>query len=424
MTAQLRQPNLPGQSGVPDSSGRQSPEALPESKQQFLPGGILQFKVTRSQGPEMLQKRLSDTEPDEFGFHGRKNGILTIGSSPFLQNGKLLGFVLQILEDSREEDIDQVLKRNVLLEVGRICRLAQSAVGCYVTNGLVKNPASFVPPEIVGDTTDYLLEVCQEVPVVFQVNAVYRATRSRRPGAALYCCNGGIDKLLTARAGQIPCKARVGSQLSQETLCQPGELSPLLIGYARQRIAHIGIGSISLMLPLSRSFRFHSKTRVWRVSRSGSRRRIEEWTNRKGKNQRIMTDLNYIVLTGRLTRDPVARRGETGVFFAYFTIAANRFYKDKTGAFQQETAFVPCVAFGRSAELISHRLKGEPVIAAGRLRTDVWEQDAEKRSQLTLVCESVRAFTNLAIASPISDQEEDRANGDPVPQEIKNSVPF
>lgn len=77
MTAQLRQPNSPHQSGVPDSSGRQSPETLAESKQHFLPGGILQFKVTRSQGPEMLQKRLSDTEPDEFGFHGRKNGILS-----------------------------------------------------------------------------------------------------------------------------------------------------------------------------------------------------------------------------------------------------------------------------------------------------------------------------------------------------------
>jgi single-strand DNA-binding protein len=90
-----------------------------------------------------------------------------------------------------------------------------------------------------------------------------------------------------------------------------------------------------------------------------------------------MTDLNHVVITGRLTRDPVVRRGDTGTVFAYFTIATNRFYKDKAGVFKQETAFVPCLVFGRWAELISHRLKGEPVVASGRLRTEVWEHDSE-----------------------------------------------
>src|SRR5690242_6704225 len=105
MTAQLRQPNMPGKSGAPASSGRQLRGAQPNLKKQFLPGGIVQFKVTRSQGPEMLQKRLSDTEPDEFGLHGRKNGIPAIRPSPFLENGKLLRLVLQVLEYSREEDL-------------------------------------------------------------------------------------------------------------------------------------------------------------------------------------------------------------------------------------------------------------------------------------------------------------------------------
>lgn len=139
-----------------------------------------------------------------------------------------------------------------------------------------------------------------------------------------------------------------------------------------------------------------------------------------------MTDLNYVVLTGRLTRDPVLRRAETGVVFAYFTVATNRFYKDKAGAFKQETAFVPCVVFGRWAELISHRIKGEPVVAAGRLRTDVWEQDAEKRSQLTLVCDSVRPFAPGHTNGPAipADADENAAGGGQLSEEVKNSVPF
>lgn len=140
----------------------------------------------------------------------------------------------------------------------------------------------------------------------------------------------------------------------------------------------------------------------------------------------IMTDLNYVVLTGRLTRDPIVRRGETGTVFAYFTVATNRFYKDKTGGFQQETAFVPCIVFGRWAEMVSKRMKGELVVAAGRLRTDVWEQDAEKRSQLTLVCDSVRSFAAAhGTVAGISPEEDGMpVGGNEMSEQVKSSVPF
>jgi single stranded DNA-binding protein len=63
-----------------------------------------------------------------------------------------------------------------------------------------------------------------------------------------------------------------------------------------------------------------------------------------------MTDINIATLTGRLVRDPILRNGDGGTLIGNFTLASNKRYKDKAGAVQEETAFLPCKAFGRWAE--------------------------------------------------------------------------
>jgi single-strand DNA-binding protein len=137
-----------------------------------------------------------------------------------------------------------------------------------------------------------------------------------------------------------------------------------------------------------------------------------------------MTDLNHIVATGRLVRDPILRRATTGTSVAMFTIAVNHYYRDKAGAFQQEAAFINCIAFARAAEMLTHRLKGEPIMVNGRLRTDTWEQDAEKRSQLTLVCDAVRCFAAGSIAPTSSESSETSAKVMEMAEDVKASVPF
>lgn len=107
-----------------------------------------------------------------------------------------------------------------------------------------------------------------------------------------------------------------------------------------------------------------------------------------------------------------------------FTIAVTHYYRDKSGEFQQEVAFLSCVAFARAAEMLTHRIKGEPVLVAGRLRTDTWEQDAEKRSQLTLVCDSVRCFAPGTLPPTIRQSGEEPATGTEMSEAVKNSVPF
>lgn len=69
-------------------------------------------------------------------------------------------------------------------------------------------------------------------------------------------------------------------------------------------------------------------------------------------------------------------------------------------------------------------MKGESLIVVGRLRTDSWEQDSERRSQLTLVCDSVRSISAGAVTISRPEPNGNNPDSDTMTQEIKNSVPF
>jgi single-strand DNA-binding protein len=103
-----------------------------------------------------------------------------------------------------------------------------------------------------------------------------------------------------------------------------------------------------------------------------------------------MADINNITLTGRLVQDPVVNQRVPGQCLGSFTLASNYRYTNRLGDARVETAFVPCKAFGSWAKNLEQRKKGDPVVVTGRLRTEKWEQDGKPRSQLALVCESVR----------------------------------
>ena len=54
--------------------------------------------------------------------------------------------------------------------------------------------------------------------------------------------------------------------------------------------------------------------------------------------------LNRVTLAGRLTRDPEVRYTPAGHAVATHAMAVNRSFRDASGAWQEETCFVPVVA--------------------------------------------------------------------------------
>ncbi|MBI3293039.1 MAG: single-stranded DNA-binding protein [Elusimicrobia bacterium] len=115
-------------------------------------------------------------------------------------------------------------------------------------------------------------------------------------------------------------------------------------------------------------------------------------------------------LVGRLTRDPELRYTPKGQALCRFDLAVNRRYKDATGEWRDDTAFVPVVVWRETAERCRDRLKkGSPVYVEGRLRSRNWEtKDGQKRSGLEVDALRVQFLERLGggVAAAASDTDE------------------
>ena len=89
--------------------------------------------------------------------------------------------------------------------------------------------------------------------------------------------------------------------------------------------------------------------------------------------------MNKIILIGRLTRDPEIRysTNDNNTAIARYTLAVNRPFR-KNG--EQQADFLPCIAFGKTAEFAEKYLaKGMRVAVEGRIQTGSYtNQEGQK----------------------------------------------
>lgn len=103
-----------------------------------------------------------------------------------------------------------------------------------------------------------------------------------------------------------------------------------------------------------------------------------------------MSNFNKVILMGNLTRD-VELRAAGSSSVANIGLAVNRRWKSADGDQREETTFVDCEAWGKTAEVMSQYLaKGRAVLIEGRLKLDQWEdkESGQKRSKLKVAVES------------------------------------
>jgi single-strand DNA-binding protein len=102
-----------------------------------------------------------------------------------------------------------------------------------------------------------------------------------------------------------------------------------------------------------------------------------------------MANFNKVLLMGNLTRDIELRHTTGNQAVANIGLAVNRRYTTGDGEKREETTFVDCEAWGKTAETMSKFLaKGRPVFIEGRLKLDQWEKDGQKFSKLRVVVEN------------------------------------
>ncbi len=106
-----------------------------------------------------------------------------------------------------------------------------------------------------------------------------------------------------------------------------------------------------------------------------------------------MASINRVMLLGNLTRDPQLKYLPSQTPVVDFGMAMNRKFKTQSGEQRDETTFVDCSAFGRTAEIINQYCrKGNLLFVEGRLRYEQWEdkQGGGKRSKVTVHVENVQ----------------------------------
>ena len=110
-----------------------------------------------------------------------------------------------------------------------------------------------------------------------------------------------------------------------------------------------------------------------------------------------MSDVNKVIITGRVTRDSELRETPAGTPVTDISVVSNRIWT-KNGERQEDATFVDVTIWGKQAETLSPMLtKGRHVMLEGRLKLNSWEtEEGVKRSKLTIVAESV----NLTPSNP------------------------
>jgi len=95
--------------------------------------------------------------------------------------------------------------------------------------------------------------------------------------------------------------------------------------------------------------------------------------------------MNKTILQGRLTKDPEMSASSEGLVISKFTLAFDRYVKG-----QNESNFIDCVAFGKTAEIIAKMQKGKGLIVESELAQDRW-QDAQgnNKSKVKLVVQRI-----------------------------------
>jgi single-strand DNA-binding protein len=123
------------------------------------------------------------------------------------------------------------------------------------------------------------------------------------------------------------------------------------------------------------------------------------------------TNINRVVLTGNLTKDPELRSLPSGTSVCELRIACNTRRKNNaSGEWEDKPNFFNVKVWGAQGENVARFLtKGRPVAVDGRLEWREWEaQDGAKRQAIDIIADSVQFLGSRdepsGVGGPIGDR--------------------
>jgi len=104
------------------------------------------------------------------------------------------------------------------------------------------------------------------------------------------------------------------------------------------------------------------------------------------------TNINRVVMTGNLTRDPELRSTPSGTSVCSLRVACNTRRKDASGDWVDKPNYFDVTVWGAQGENCSTYLaKGRPVALDGRLEWREWQdKEGNKRQSIDIIADSVQ----------------------------------
>jgi single-strand DNA-binding protein len=104
------------------------------------------------------------------------------------------------------------------------------------------------------------------------------------------------------------------------------------------------------------------------------------------------TNINRVVLTGNLTRDPELRNLPSGMAVCSLRLACNTRRKDGSGNWVDKPNYFDVTVWGAQGENCAQYLsKGRPVAVDGRLEWREWDdKEGNKRQAIDIIADSVQ----------------------------------
>ena len=94
--------------------------------------------------------------------------------------------------------------------------------------------------------------------------------------------------------------------------------------------------------------------------------------------------MNNVILMGRLATEPAVKTTKNGKKVCVFTLAVRR------RSAEDKTDFIRCQAWEKTAEFVAkYFAKGRMIALTGRLQTEHWEDNGQKKSIVQVAADNV-----------------------------------
>jgi len=132
-----------------------------------------------------------------------------------------------------------------------------------------------------------------------------------------------------------------------------------------------------------------------------------------------MSNVNRVVLTGNLTRDPELRTTQTGTPVCSLRLAVNTRGRDGAGEWVDRPNYFDVTVWGRQGETAAQHLeRGRAVAVDGRLEWREWEaaDGSGRRQAVSVVAETLQFLAPRAGGRGVTDaQRSEGASAGPEP---------